>query len=49
VEAAVALSILTLIGLVMLQLSSNSVSPRQWSLHQALMGACMNAKSITVI
>ncbi len=38
-EATLALSILTLIGLVMLKLSLNILSPRQWVLQQVLTDA----------
>ncbi|MEI6656199.1 MAG: hypothetical protein WCP45_15655 [Verrucomicrobiota bacterium] len=39
VEATLALSLLTLIGLVMLKLSLNILSPRQWVLQQVLTDA----------
>ncbi|MEI6673651.1 MAG: hypothetical protein WCO57_00580 [Verrucomicrobiota bacterium] len=38
-EATLALSILTLLGLVMLKLSLNILSPRQWVLQQVLTDA----------
>jgi type II secretory pathway pseudopilin PulG len=39
VEAMIALSILTVIGLVMLKLSLNIVGPRQWVLQQTMSDA----------
>ncbi|MEO0018608.1 MAG: hypothetical protein RLZZ522_1891 [Verrucomicrobiota bacterium] len=40
-EATVALSILTVVGLMLLKLSLNILSPRQWVLHQSLADAYM--------
>jgi hypothetical protein len=42
VEATIALSILTVIGLMLLKLSLNILSPRQWVLHQSLADAYMS-------
>jgi prepilin-type N-terminal cleavage/methylation domain-containing protein len=39
VEMTIALAILTVVGLVMLQLSLNILAPRQWSLQQSLTDA----------
>ena len=39
VEAAMSLSILTVLGLVLLKLSLNILHPRQWTLQQALSDA----------
>jgi hypothetical protein len=41
VEAAVSLSFLTMIGLIMLKLSLNILQPRQWVLYQTLSDAYM--------
>jgi hypothetical protein len=39
VEATLALAILTVVGLVLLQLALNVLTPRQWVLHQTLADA----------
>ncbi len=41
VEATIALSMLTVVGLMLLKLSLNILSPRQWVLHQSLADAYM--------
>ena len=40
-EATIALSMLTVVGLMLLKLSLNILSPRQWVLHQSLADAYM--------
>ncbi|MBN8460455.1 MAG: hypothetical protein J0M04_21710 [Verrucomicrobia bacterium] len=42
IEMTVALSILTVVGLIMLQLSLNIVAPRQWALQQSLTDAYLS-------
>jgi hypothetical protein len=41
VEATIALSMLTIVGLMLLKLSLNILAPRQWVLHQSLADAYM--------
>ena len=42
IEMTIALSILTVVGLIMLQLSLNIVAPRQWALQQSLTDAYLS-------
>lgn len=42
VEATMALTVLTVVGLVMLKLSMNILQPRQWALQQTLTDAYMS-------